>query len=236
MCIRDRIKKDKTYYYFSYEVTRRHETGFSSIGQATNLPYYQLQNFDTSTTAGGGIFPNLGTIQVTSDQANFLGPELAQIAATNPVLFGQLAPNVVPYEFLIGASSGMALNGAWPLAFTGGNPGVGGFPTTCSTPPCFVPASYQTIGSQAGNFPVFEGTSIYSLRLDHNVNSNNRITLRVNASPSTVTGIEVSGQDQPFGQNAYSRTSQQTYRDVAGVVQDTWTVSYTHLDVYKRQR
>ena len=26
------IKKDKTYYYFSYEVTRRHETGFSSIG------------------------------------------------------------------------------------------------------------------------------------------------------------------------------------------------------------
>src|ERR1019366_3904420 len=27
------IKKDKTYYYFAYEVTRRHETGFSSIGQ-----------------------------------------------------------------------------------------------------------------------------------------------------------------------------------------------------------
>jgi hypothetical protein len=229
------IKKDKTYYYFSYEVTRRHETGFSSIGQATNLPYYQLQNFDTSTTAGGGIFPNLGTIQVTSDQANFLGPELAQIAATNPVLFGQLAPNVVPYEFLIGASSGMALNGAWPLAFTGGNPGVGGFPTTCSTPPCFVPASYQTIGSQAGNFPVFEGTSIYSLRLDHNVNSNNRITLRVNASPSTVTGIEVSGQDQPFGQNAYSRTSQQTYRDVAGVVQDTWTLGANKVNEFRFQ-
>ena len=27
------IKKDKTYYYFGYEITRRHETGFSSIGQ-----------------------------------------------------------------------------------------------------------------------------------------------------------------------------------------------------------
>ena len=47
--------------------------------------------------------------------------------------------------------------------------------------------------------------------------------LRANVSPSTVTGIEVSGQDQPFGQNAYSRTSEQTYRDVAGTVQDTWT-------------
>jgi len=229
------IKKDKTYYYFAYETTRRHETGFSSIGQATNLPYYQLQNFDTSTTAGGGIFPNLGTIQVTSDQANFLGPGLAQIAATNPVLFGQLAPNVVPYEFLIGASSGMALNGAWPLAFTGGNPGVGGFPTTCSTPPCFVPASYQSIGSQAGNFPVFEGTSLYSLRLDHNVSNSNRLTLRANVSPSTVTGIEVSGQDQPFGQNAYSRTSQQTYRDVAGVAQDTWTLGNSKVNEFRFQ-
>jgi Carboxypeptidase regulatory-like domain/TonB dependent receptor len=229
------IKKDKTYYYFAYETTRRHETGFSSIGQATNLPYYQLQNFDTSTTAGGGIFPNLGTIQVTSDQANFLGPGLAQIAATDPVLFGQLAPNVVPYEFLIGASSGMALNGAWPLAFTGGNPGVGGFPTTCSTPPCFVPASYQSIGSQAGNFPVFEGTSLYSLRLDHNVSNSNRLTLRANVSPSTVTGIEVSGQDQPFGQNAYSRTSQQTYRDVAGVAQDTWTLGNSKVNEFRFQ-
>ena len=28
------IKKDKTYYYFSYEVTRRHETGFSAIAPA----------------------------------------------------------------------------------------------------------------------------------------------------------------------------------------------------------
>src|ERR1700722_3401822 len=44
------IQKDKTYYYFSYEVTRRHETGFSSIAPGSNLPYYQLQNFDTSTT------------------------------------------------------------------------------------------------------------------------------------------------------------------------------------------
>src|SRR5271165_4764231 len=57
------IKKDRTYYFFSYETTRRHETGFSSIAPASNLSYYQLQNFDTSTTAGGGIFPNLGPIQ-----------------------------------------------------------------------------------------------------------------------------------------------------------------------------
>ena len=38
------IKKDKTYYYFSYEITRRHETGFSSIGQNN----FDLVNFDTT--------------------------------------------------------------------------------------------------------------------------------------------------------------------------------------------
>jgi hypothetical protein len=82
---------------------------------------------------------------------------------------------------------------------------------------------------------VFEGTSLYSLRLDHNVSSANRLMLRVNVSPSTVTGIEVSGQDQPFGQNAYSRTSQQTYRDVAGTVQDTLAIGNTKVNEFRFQ-
>src|SRR6202034_2282598 len=42
------IKKDKTYYFFSYEVTRRHETGFSSIGQDG----FGLVNADVSTAFG----------------------------------------------------------------------------------------------------------------------------------------------------------------------------------------
>ena len=223
------IKKDKTYYYFSYEVTRRHETRFSSVAPATNLPYYGLTNFDTSTTAGGLLPLPLGIIQTTPLQAGFLqGLTAADIGALGEA-------NIISYEELLGASSGMALTGAWPLTMTGGNPGVGGFPTTCSAPPCFVPTSYQSLGSQAGNFPVFEGTSLYSLRIDHNVNNNNRLMLRINASPSTVTGIEGSGQDQPFGQNAYSRTSRQSYRDVAGVVQDTWTLGSSKVNEFRFQ-
>src|SRR5262249_20555056 len=38
------LKKDKTFYFFSYEITRRHETGFSSIG-ANN---FGLAGFDTT--------------------------------------------------------------------------------------------------------------------------------------------------------------------------------------------
>jgi hypothetical protein len=217
------IKKDKTYYYFSYEVTRRHETGFSTIAPGSNLGYYGLQNFDSSTTAGGLIPLPFGSIPVTADQAAFLGPGLAQLAATDPATFAAVAPSVPNYEFLVAASSGMALNGVWPTGLTG-FPGLSGFASSCSAPPCFVPASYQSLGSQSGNFPVFEGTSLYSLRLDHNLSSNNRLTLRANVSPSTTTGLEGSGEDQPFGQNAYSRTSEQTYRDITGVVQDTWTI------------
>ena len=235
------IKKGKTYYYFSYEVTRRHETGFSTIANpATNLGYYGLQNFDTSTVAGG-LFP-LGVIQVTPDQAAFLQSlTVPQILAIGPA-------NVANYITLAGASSGMALNGAWPKGLVQGLTGgllssFSGFPTTCSPLGCLapsnlvnnVPASYQTLASQAGNFPVFEGTSLYSLRLDHNINNNNRLMVRANVSPSTVTGIEVSGQDQPFGQNAYSRTSEQTYRDVAGVVEDTWTLGTNKVNEFRFQ-
>jgi hypothetical protein len=216
------IKKDKTFYYFSYEVTRRHETGFSSIGSDN----FGLVPFDSATTAGGFVPLPLGTLQVTPEQKAYLqGLSLPQVGAIG-------VPNILAYEELVGASSGMAVNGKWPVAM-GGQPG---FVTSCSTPgTCFVPASFQTLLSQEGNFPVFEGTSLYSLRIDHNLTSTNRLTFRANVSPSTVNGIEVSGEDQPFGQNAYSRTSQQTYRDVAGVVQDTWTIGNNKVNEFRFQ-
>jgi Carboxypeptidase regulatory-like domain/TonB dependent receptor len=225
------IKKDKTYYYFAYETTRRHETGFSSIGQGN----FGLTPFNTALVG----LP-FGTLQLTPGQIGFLtDPAVIGQELADPTGFGT---EVAKYAILSGASSGQAIQGVWPsqlvIGATGGALDTwAGFPTTC--PPgsaCApVPLSYQTLASQEGNFPVFEGTSLYSLRLDHNVNSNNRLTLRGNVSPSTMTGIEVSGQDQPFGQNAYSRTSQQTYRDMAGVAQDTWTLGTSKVNEFRFQ-
>ena len=217
------IKKDKTYYYFSYEVTRRHETGFSSIGQGN----FGLVPFDTKQ-----VGMPFGTLQLTPEQVGFLtNPSTLAAEAASPAL----AAGIAQYAALAGASSGMAISGQWPLGLTGGFPGVAGFPSTCAKPPCFVPSTFQTLASQVGNFPVFEGTSLYSLRLDHNLNNSNRLMLRANVSPSTITGIEVGGQAQPFGQNAYSRTSEQTFRDVAGTVQDSWTLGNNKVNEFRFQ-
>lgn len=239
------IKKDKTYYFFSYEVTRRHETGFSSIGQdcltSGSTTCFGLVPFDTSTTAGGAVPLPFGIIQTTPEQAAFL-------AGLSPTDVGNIGlTNLENYVVLIGASSGQGVYGAWPTGLAEAASGgvlssFSGFPTTCVPGACpataifgpaNVPGSFQSLASQEGNFPVFEGTSLYSFRIDHNLTSTNRLTLNVHVSPSTVTGIEVSGQDQPFGQNSYSRTSQQTYRDVSGEVQDTWTLGNTKVNEFR---
>src|SRR5215472_16447681 len=60
------LKKDKTFYFFSFESTRRHETGFSSIG-ANNFGLVPLS------------LPGLGTLQVTPQQAAFIGANAAAL-------------------------------------------------------------------------------------------------------------------------------------------------------------
>ena len=220
------IKKDKAFFFFAYEITRRHETGFASIGQDN----FGLVPFDASPIFGApaGTFP----IQVTPDQSAFLSAPLP------PALLQQ-------YAFLAGGSSGIALNGAYPQAFAliAPAPGNGSsplkqFPTSCNSSNTLcngLPSSFLGLAPQAGNFPVFEGTSVYSLRLDQNLNAAHQLTLRANVSPSTVNGIEVNGENQTFGQNAFSRTSQQTYRDAAGVAQDTWSLGGTKVNQLRFQ-
>jgi Carboxypeptidase regulatory-like domain/TonB dependent receptor len=247
------IKKDKTYYYFSYEITRRHETGFSSIGQDG---FGLVNNVDISSAFGlapGSLPAVSGT---SAQQAYFAGlPAALQTIATTlgPGAAAAYGQEAAGYATWVGGSSGIAVNGTYPTATFGALQAFGAIPTPANGTSPFtqfpssctfvtsntlcnsLPGSFLTLQSQTGNFPVFEGTSLYSLRLDHNFSANNRITLRGNVSPSTVNGIEVNGQDQPFGQNAYSRTSEQTYRDLSVFFQDTWTIGNNKVNEFRFQ-
>ena len=199
------ILKDKTFYFFSFESTRRHETGFSSIGQNN----FGLVPVDVSRFFGA---PQGAVIfQGTPAQQTFLNG-IPNAALANPAVQGFLQK----YVPLVGGGSGTAINGRLPGAL-GGSPA---FITTGAA----LPASYHSLTSQIGNFPVYEVTNLYSLRLDHKLTNNQTLMLRGNVSPSDITGIEVNGQNQTFGQNAYSRTSRQNYHDMAITAQDAWVI------------
>jgi hypothetical protein len=218
------IVKDKTYYFFSWEGTWRQETGFSSIG-ANN---FGLVPFDT--TQVGQPF---GVLDLTPEQIGFLtNPAVIQAEQTVP----GFAQEVGQYTALAGASSGMAKTGFWPESITG-VPNFSGFTSSCKPPgPCFVPGSYVAMNSLIGNFPVSERTDLYSLRLDHNFSTNNRLSLRGGASPSDVTGIQVQAQGpQNFGQNAFSRTSTQNFHDWSIMGQDTWTIGNNKINEFRFQ-
>lgn len=223
------IKKDKTFFFFSYETTRRHETGFSDVGRDClgSVSCFGLVPFD-----GSAIFPvppGLVTMQVTPAQATFLSN------AAIPLVVRQ------QYAYLAGGGSGIALDGAMPASFAvlGLAPaGLGQFPSSCNplnTLCAGLPADFMPMTTQIGNYPVFEGTSLWSARLDHRFNNNNNAMLRVSVSPSTQTGVQVNAQNQPFGQNAFSRTSIQQFRDFAVTLQDTWLIGANKVNEFRFQ-
>jgi hypothetical protein len=223
------IKKDKTFFFLSYETTRRHETGFSDVGRDClgSASCFALVPFD-----GSAIFPvppGFLVMQVTPAQATFLANGAVPLAVRRQ------------YAFLAGGGSGIALDGAMPAGFTAlglAPAGLSQFPSSCNpgnTLCAGLPGDFMPMTTQIGNYPVFEGTSLWSARLDHRFNNNNNAMVRVNVSPSTQNGIQVNAQNQPFGQNAFSRTSVQQFRDFAITAQDTWLIGSNKVNEFRFQ-
>ncbi len=239
------IQKDKTFYFFSFEGTRRHETGFTDIGAG---------NFGLQACTACSAFPGpLGSLplMVTSEQNTAIG----QLLAINPAA-------AVNYGVLAGSASSVALHGvdfgAVAFGLSGGayNPGPGAqfpIPVACFSGqvvngrPCAaapmmagvvapaLPASFVPLTSLIGNYPIVERTDIYSARIDHIWNNNNQSFFRANVSPSFVTGIQVNSQNETFGENAGSRTSLQQYRDMSFVFQHNTTFSSNLLNEFRFQ-
>ncbi|HYB60263.1 MAG TPA: TonB-dependent receptor [Methylomirabilota bacterium] len=231
------IQKDKTFFFLSYEMTRREESGFSDIGEpfpgaagpfgltSAAIPCIPVPLLMTSTQAGfytsavtGAIGPNPSAALCNAFLSSPTGSQLSQAAAvTGASSFFALHGNLGPSAVLFGLPAGAAY---FPPAFG------------LLAPP---PASFVPLDSIEGNFPTSEKTSYYSARIDHFWNARNSSFIRVNVSPSTVTGIEVNGQDQTFGENAGSRTSAQTSRDFALVGQHVTSIRPNLLNEFRAQ-
>ncbi len=234
------IKKDRTFYFFSFETTRRHETGFSSIGEnnfglTSSIDLAPYVSFMT----GQPIPPGLLMTPVTPQQQAALAQIPFAYLASNPATRAQAA-SIAQYAILAGTGGSVALTGVNPVTALLGL-GGGYFAPSVLGPggaPQFdkLPASYVNLNSLRGNFPLFEGTSIYSLRIDHRINNDQQLSLRGSASPSTVNGIQVNAQGpQNYGQNAWSRTSDQTFRDMSISLQHTWTIGNNRVNEFRYQ-
>jgi hypothetical protein len=195
------IVRDRTFFFFSFETRQREEEGFSSIG-ADN---FGLVPFATP----------LGAVLVTPEQEAFLNNPLASIFL-GPIDLADGFPtnNLETYLFLAAGGSGVALDGINPFL------GAGVFPSSLAP----LPTSFTQLNALRGNYPVEGDTNFLSARLDHRWNENNNSFLRVSWTPSDVTGIQVNAQNQTFGQNAFSRVSEQSFRDWAVVAQNVTTV------------
>jgi len=207
------IRKDKTFFFGSYEYTQREETGFSSIG---------IDNFGLAPFDCGGC--GLDGLLLTSDQSaavlQLLGQGQSSAAQSYAVLMGsassvalaRMDPGLICGS--VGLCAGPGARFPLPLDCPAG--------ATVGTVACSpagvglaaLPASYVGLASIRGNYPIKEKTSLWSLRLDHNWNANNHSFLRAGVSPSLVTGLPSTSQNQVFGQNSGSRAGYNQSRDL----------------------
>ena len=191
---------NKTFYFFSTEITRRQETGFSDIG-ANN---FGLTNIDVSRFFGAPA--GALTVQGTPEQQAFL--QNPQVPANTP--------GIQQYIALVGSGSSIATSGQNP-AFLQPTIGAKNFVTSGQV----LPASFVPLNSLIGNFPISERTEVYSLRIDHKITNNQQLAILGSASPSFVSGIEESAANQNLGENSFSRTATQSLHDWAIAAQYT---------------
>ncbi|HEX4543544.1 MAG TPA: carboxypeptidase regulatory-like domain-containing protein, partial [Candidatus Acidoferrum sp.] len=123
---------------------------------------------------------------------------------------------------------GQQVNSVVCVPAAGNPPGVG----TGLVP---LPTSYVGLNSTRGNYPSIEKTSLWSARLDQRWNNRNNSFLRVGVSPSLVTGLPSTSQNQVFGQNAGTRAGYNQSRDLNVTFQHDTIVSDKTFNEFRAQ-
>jgi hypothetical protein len=255
------IKKDKTFFFFSYEYSQREESGFSSIGAGkfglttgivspcvpiplsmtgSQLAFYQTAL--NAATGGGASCSN--PVAAGLEQAAVLtgaGSNVAVNADINKNIDGSVVPissallqipSVLGSKFFpipVACPLATQVNSVVCLNFGAGVPlGIG----TGLAP---LPPSFVGMNSLRGNYPVAEKTSLWSGRLDHHWNNHNNSFLRAGISPSLITGLPSTSQNQVFGQNAGTRAGLSQTRDLSFTFQHDTIVSDTAFNEFRLQ-
>ncbi|HEX8836505.1 MAG TPA: TonB-dependent receptor [Candidatus Acidoferrum sp.] len=255
------LKKDKTFYFFSYEYTQREETGFSSIGTGNfglttgvvsscipfplsmtpdQLAFYQAA---LSAATGGGASCGNATAQQLEKAAavTAAGSNVAVSADMNKNVDGSTVP-ISSALFGIPTALGskfFPIPVACPLSTQVNNvaclPVGSGVPLGIGTGLVPLPASYVGMNSVRGNYPVMEKTSLWSARLDQRWNNRNNSFVRVGVSPSLVTGLPSTSQNQVFGQNSGSRAGYDQSRDLSVTFQHDTIINDKTFNEFRSQ-
>lgn len=197
------LQKDKTFYFFSFETTQQHSTGYSQVGR----DQFGLVPMPNPFGANVAVPLPAGTYAAAANAVAQLTPaQAAYIAATAPV-----APQAAAsYYVLAGAAANLALTGS---AAGNGFAVLNGNPAAFALTGLPLPASFTPLQSLVGNHP--ETTKAYfgSLRLDRQWNASNSVFVRASLSPSFVTGVPSNGENQTTALNAFSRTTATNVHD-----------------------
>jgi hypothetical protein len=253
------LKKDKTFGFFSYEYTQREETAFSSIGignfglttglvpcipiplSLTAGPGGQLAFYQAALGAASGGGASCGNPVAASLEKAALVTAAGSNVAVNADLDKNVDGTRVPLASVLGfpvppGFTGPAPFFPLPVACPTGGPQVNnvmcGANDTGLVP---LPTSYVGLNSTRGNYPAMEKTSLWSARLDQHWNNRNNSFLRVGVSPSLVTGLPSTSQNQVFGQNAGTRAGYNQSRDFNVTFQHDTIVSDKTFNEFRAQ-
>lgn len=203
------IVRDKTFFFGSFEQRRRQESGFFTgdiIGGATTnviigAPYLPISQTFTNLTPGQAAY-----IQATLPTS----PSIAIAYAHMASIGGQTALNgastLVNFLPGIGVPQGSVVGGRFLLS---GAP----VPLTRNSNGQYV--AFRPLAQLQRVFPISEGTTYSSIRIDHSFNSSNQLNVRFGYNPSLINGIQDESQNQTLGQNDYSRTGIQDLKDTS---------------------
>lgn len=204
------LNPGKTFFFGSLEIRQRRESGFFTgdiIGR------------DSSGAATQSVLiPAIPNVHPIAQTYTNLTPAQVSYITSALASGGTQAIRAAIYAQMASAGGQTALNGASgqinliPGIGVGTGQAIGprfllsGAPVPLTRDANGELIAFRPLNGLRRVFPIKEGTTYTSLRVDHTFNANHQLTARMGFNPIYITGIQDESQNQTLGQNDFSRT------------------------------